>query len=78
MRDYACKGYTVGKTINKPKDKPSIVKHENHILCYDVEREFNGKGEPTFGGQILSVGIQCSCGFKRLISICDVNGLDCP
>jgi hypothetical protein len=57
LRDYACRGITVGKTIGDPLKEPRLLRQvDSHVMAYDIESEFHGRGTPSFGGRIL-----CGC-----------------
>ena len=76
LRDYACKGVTVGKNLGDPSMEPHMLKRGNcHTMAYDIEKEFYGKKHPSFRGRMLCTSLVCSCGFMETFSICDVYGI---
>ena len=72
-------GYSVGTTIlDKDKTPFPLEFSTNHIICYDIESEFAGKGYCHYGVPMLCITLVCSCGWSLCISRSKVTGVSIP
>ena len=62
-RDISMAGYSVGTTVSDKSKRPFLIDFDSdHILCYDIESEFDGGAYCHYNSPMLCVTLVCSCG----------------
>lgn len=77
-RDYGILGLGVGSTIGQPDTEPTTLDESNCcVMAYDIECEFAGPHLSSYQSPILCVSLVCTCGYKHIVTRCDLLGMDC-